>query len=164
MTATRDRHQVAAAVALLAFALVYFLSALPLSMGTPGRPGPGLVPAVIGSLLVLCTAAHLVRTLRRSRPRPAAPTAVPARRNRLAIAGILASTIVYPLILEPLKFLLATAAVAFVMLVLLSPGRPVFSLFLALGMAVTFFVVFSRLLGVALPSGAVEHLVFQIVR
>jgi putative tricarboxylic transport membrane protein len=164
VTATRDRHQVAAAVALFAFGLVYFLSALPLSMGTPGRPGPGLVPAVIGGLLVLCTSAHLVRTLRRSGTGHAVPTAVPARRNRLAIAGILASTIVYPLILEPLKFLLATAAVAFVMLVLLSPGRPVFSLFLALGMAVVFFVVFSRLLGVALPSGALEHLVFQIGR
>lgn len=162
MTAKRERQQLVAAAALFGFALFYGLSCLSLSIGTPGNPGPGLVPAVIGGLLLLCTSAHLVRTLRQSRPRDAADTAMPARRNRRAIAGILASTIVYPLILDPLKFLLATAVVAFAMLVLLSPGRPVLSLVLAAGMAVAFFVVFSRLLGVALPSGALEQLLLQV--
>jgi putative tricarboxylic transport membrane protein len=153
-----------ASIALFAFALFYFLSALPLRMGTPGTPGPGLVPAFIGGLLLVCTTAHLAGTLRRPPPRPAPDPALPARGNRGAIAGIVASTVVYPLILEPLKFLVATAAVAFVMLVVLRPGRLVFSLVLAVGMAVVAFVVFSRLLGVALPSGPLEHLLFQLGR
>jgi putative tricarboxylic transport membrane protein len=164
VTAKRERDRILAAIVLFGFALFYFLSSLSLSMGTPGNPGPGVVPAAIGGLLLLCTTVHLVGTLRPSRPRQAAESALPARRNQRAVAGIVASTIVYPVILEPLKFLVATTAVAFVILALLSSGRLVFSLVLALGMAVVCFVVFSRLLGVALPSGPLEHLLFRIGR
>ncbi|HET9481571.1 MAG TPA: hypothetical protein VFP98_07445 [Candidatus Polarisedimenticolia bacterium] len=48
MTAKRERHQLLAAAALFGFALLYVLSCRSLSIGTPGSPGPGLVPAVIG--------------------------------------------------------------------------------------------------------------------
>lgn len=153
-----------ASLALFAFALGYFLTALPLRMGRAATPGPGLVPLVIGGLLLLCTAAHLVATLARSRARPSAGAAGPRGKDRRAIAGVLASTIVYPLVLEPLKFLVATAGVALVLLVLLRSGRPLVALFQAVGMAVVAFVVFARLLGVALPSGPLEHLLFQAGR
>lgn len=164
MTARPGRAQVAAAVALAGFAAFYFLSALSLSQGTPARPGPGLVPLVIGSLLLLCTAGHLVATLARLRLGPGGAAAGWAGRNRRAVAGILASTVVYPLILEPLKFVVATAGVAFVMLALLSPGRLVVSLVLALGMTLAAFAVFARLLGVALPSGPLENALLQLGR
>jgi hypothetical protein len=50
------------------------------------------------------------------------------------------------------------------MLVLLKPSRTLFSFFLALGMAVGSFLIFSFLLGVALPSGFLEDLLFRIGR
>ncbi len=162
MTGARARGQLVAALALLAFAVVYLVSGLPLSAGTPGRPGPGLVPRAIAVLLLLCTVAHLLETL--ARPRPAGPAAGSGPRRHRALAGIAAGTLAYPFILEPLKFLAATATVAFVMLVLLRPGRVGRSLLLAAGLALAFFVVFSRLLGVALPSGPLEHLLFRIGR
>ncbi len=164
MTGTPARGQLVAALALLAFAVVYLVSGLPLAVGTPGRPGPGLVPRGIAVLLLLGTVAHLLETLARPRPRPAGPATGTGRRHHRALAGIVAGTLAYPFILEPLKFVAATAAVAFVMLVLLRPGRPVRSLLLATGLAVAFFVVFSRLLGVALPSGPLEHLLFRVGR
>ena len=48
------------------------------------------------------------------------------------------------------------------MLALLKPSRSLFSFFLALGMAVGSFLVFSRFLGVALPSGFLEDFLFRI--
>lgn len=230
MTPTRGRARIVAALALFGFALFYLVSALPLGLGTRATPGPGLVPVAIGSVLLLCTIAHLVAILTRSRSGPAgvrgsrspgttgpatramaqtgpaaasgaspgaaaqggpaaasgaspgvqagpAPArgdatdaAAPGGRDRYAVAGILACTIVYPLILDSLKFLVATAGTAAVMLVLLSPRHPsrghglrrmLASLVLAAGMAVSAFVLFARLLGVALPSGPLEYLLFR---
>jgi putative tricarboxylic transport membrane protein len=163
VSAKRDRQRTLAAAALLGFAVVYFQSALRLDRGTSSNPGPGLVPAAIGGLLLACTAIHLIGVLRsRSGEVEGAASIPPAAGNRRAVVGILAATVVFPLILEPLKFVVATTVVAFVMLVLLNPRRPAFSLGLAVGMAVASFVIFSRLLGVALPGGPVEHLLLRI--
>jgi hypothetical protein len=141
VSAKRDRQRTLAAAALLGFAVVYFQSALRLDRGTSSNPGPGLVPAAIGGLLLACTAIHLIGVLRsRSGEVEGAASIPPAAGNRRAVVGIL----------------------AFVMLVLLNPRRPAFSLGLAVGMAVASFVIFSRLLGVALPGGPVEHLLLRI--
>ena len=167
MEAKSRRNQKITSSVFFGFALFYLLSSFRLSMGTLNNPGPGLIPVGIGGLLLLCTTVHLMGVFaKKSLARePEADETRPARgRNYPAILGILASTIVYPVILEPLKFLVSTTTVAFVMLVLLKPQRPFSSFFLALGMAVASFVIFSRLLGVALPSGFLENLLFQIGR
>ena len=150
-------------IALFGFSLFYFFSCFRLKMGTLHNPGPGLIPGVIGGFLVICTTIYLIRVFGKKSFRGERGETVPeAGRNYRAIIGILACTIVYPLILETLKFLLSTFTVAFVMLVLLKPKRPFFSLLLALGMAVASFLIFSRLLGVPLPSGFLEILLFRI--
>lgn len=162
-----QRNQKITSLALFGFSLFYLLSSFRLETGTLRNPGPGLMPVAIGALLFLCTAVHLIGVFGKKSPRGEAETgetAAAGGRNYPAILGILASTIVYPLILETLKFLVSTFALAFVMLVLLKPRRHFSSFLLALGMAVGAFLIFSRLLGVALPSGFLENLLFRIGR
>jgi len=153
------------AVIIFGFSLFYFLSSWHLKLGTAKNPGPGFIPVVIGSLLLLCTAFYLRRVFgTKFSERKTGDIAAEGGKNYRAIYGILACTTAYPFILEILKFLVSTLTVASVMLVLLKPQRPVFSFFLALGMAVASFLIFSRLLGVALPSGFLEELLFRIGR
>lgn len=151
-------------IALCGFSLFYFLSSFRLKLGTSQNPGPGLIPLIIGSLLLVCTASYLIRVFRKqSLEREIGDTAGGAGKNYRPIIGILACLTVYPFILETLKFLVSTFTVAFVMLVLLKPNnRSFLSFLLALGMAVSSFLIFARLLGLALPSGFLETLLFRI--
>lgn len=159
------RNSKPTALLLFGFSLLYFLSSLRLKLGTFKNPGPGLIPVGIGLLLLLCTGIYLARVLRGN---PAGEEGQAPRRqgqkNYLAIFGILSCTLAYPFLLEYGKFIVSTFAVAYVMLVLLKPSRTLFSFFLALGMAVGSFLIFSFLLGVALPSGFLEDLLFRIGR
>jgi len=158
-----SKNQKITAFILLGFSLLYFFSSLRLKLGTLKNPGPGLIPVGIGCLLLLCTGIYLTRVLR-EKP-PGAEREAPSQqgpKNYLAIFGILGCTLAYPFLLEYAKFILSTFAVAYVMLVLLKPPGSLFSFFLALGMAVGSFLIFSLLLGVALPGGFLEDFLFRI--
>jgi putative tricarboxylic transport membrane protein len=151
------------ALVLFGFSWFYLFSSLRLKWGAAHNPGPGFIPVAIGSLLLLCSTFYLIRVFGAKFPRgEGGDETAPKGKNYRAIIGILACTTIYPLILESLKFIISTAAVASVMLVLLKPRRPVFSFFLGLVMAVASFLIFSRLLEVALPIGPVEELFFRI--
>jgi len=157
------RNEKITAFVLFGFALFYFLSSWRMKMGSPRNPGPGLIPLITGSLLLLCTAAYLIRVLRpKSGGRKEEKAPPRGEKNYGAIFGILGCTLAYPFLLEYGKFIASTFAVVYVMLVLLKPSRSLLSFFLALGMAVGSFVIFSFLLGVALPSGFLEDLLFRI--
>jgi hypothetical protein len=56
----------------------------------------------------------------------------------------------------------ATLITVFLMLVLLRFKTLTFSFLTAIGITLISFVVFARLLGVALPSGLLEELIFRI--
>jgi len=142
--------------------LVYLLGCWRLKMGTIKYPGPGFFPLVLGSLLLICTTIYLIRVFRTkvAEGKREEETA-PEGKNYRAIFGLLACTAVYPFILEPLKFIASTLSVAFVMFVLLKPRRRLFSFFLAVAISVGSFLIFSPLLGVALPSGFLENLLFR---
>jgi len=152
------------AISLFSVSLLYFLSSFRLKMGTLQNPGPGFIPTVIGGLLVVCTAFYLFRvfgeileTVKRN-DEPSRET-----KNYRAIVGILACIAVYPFLLEPLKFILATFTAGFIMLLLLKKSKKIFfSLLLALSMAVGAFLIFSLFFGVSLPRGPLENLLFQI--
>jgi len=163
MESKSRRNEKITAFVLFGFSLFYFLSSWRMKIGTTRNPGPGFIPVITGSLLLFCTAAYLIRVLR---PKPGAgkeEKAVPrGEKNYLAIFGILGCTLAYPFLLEYGKFIVSTFAVAYVMLVLLKPSRSLLAFFLALGMAVGSFLIFSLLLGVALPSGFLEELLFRI--
>lgn len=149
------------AVVLVGFSVLYLVSSFRLAIGNPRNPGPGFFPIVIGGILTVCTVVYLTRVIRRGMPREEATTSA-ARKNYRAIAVIVASGIVYPLILGTLKFLVSTFAVTFCMLYILKPQRLFSSIFLALAMVIASFIVFSRLLGVGLPMGPLEVFLFHI--
>jgi putative tricarboxylic transport membrane protein len=156
-------NQKIASLALFGFSCFYFISSFRYKIGTLRNPGPGLIPMAIGILLVILTAVYLIRIFGRPIPREASgPEAPKAGRNFRAIYGILACTLVYPLILETLKFLVSTFAVAFAMLYILRPQRPIWAAILALVLAVGSFVVFARLLNVVFPGGVLETFLFRI--
>jgi putative tricarboxylic transport membrane protein len=157
------RNQKITAFILLGFACFYFFSSLRLKLGTFKNPGPGLIPVGVGGLLLLCTGIYLARLLRMKPPGEKKQEQSPrGEKNYLAIFGILGCTLAYPFLLEYGKFIVSSFAVAYGMLVLLKPSKKLFSFFLALGMAVGSFLIFSRLLGVALPSGFLEELLFRV--
>lgn len=147
---------------LLVFSLLYFLKGLSLQMGVPGNPGPGFIPVIIGSLLVASTSFSLVRVFRKKDLREGERTSAEEKKNYAAILGITGCAALFPLILETFKFLTTTFAVSFLMFSLLQPKKWGFSLFLAAGMSVSSFLIFSRLLGVALPMGFLEIFLFRI--
>jgi len=149
------------AVVLVGFSVLYLVSSFRLEIGNPRNPGPGFFPIAIGGILTVCTVIHLARALRKGRPREKAAPSV-GRKNYRAIAVIVASGIVYPLILGTLKFLVSTFAVTFCMLYILKPERLFSWIFLALVMVIASFIVFSRLLGVGLPMGPLEVFLFHI--
>ncbi|HXZ37695.1 MAG TPA: tripartite tricarboxylate transporter TctB family protein [Thermodesulfobacteriota bacterium] len=158
-----SRNQKITGFILFGFSLFYFFSSLRLKLGTFKNPGPGLIPVAIGGFLLLCTGIYLIRVLR-LKP-PGEGNLAPSRRgpkNYPAIFGILGCTLAYPFLLEYGKFILSTFAIAYLMLAFLKPSRTLFPFFLALGMAVGSFLVFSRFLGVALPSGFLEDFLFRI--
>jgi putative tricarboxylic transport membrane protein len=151
------------ALALFGFSWFYLFSSLRLKLGAAHNPGPGFIPVGIGTLLLLCSTFYLVRVFGGKLPGGEGDNETQGKeKNYRAIIGILACTTIYPLILESMKFIISTAAVASAMLVLLKPRRPVFSFFLGLVMAVVSFLIFSRLLEVALPMGPVEELFFRM--
>jgi len=141
----------------------YLIYSLKLKFGTHKNLGPGFFPLVIGVLLVICIGAHLVRLFREKPEGEGAPAAsVWKGRNYLAVIGILACTTAYPFVLEYLKFIVSTFLTGFAMLMVLKPKSIIFSFILSLSVAFGFFLLFSRLFGVALPSGPIEEFLFRI--
>jgi hypothetical protein len=163
MIGNTPRNHKIIALFLFGFSLFYFLGSSRLKMGTLKIPGPGLIPAVIGGLLVFCSGFYLYRVVfQNRREKVGKEGSAEGDRNYRAIAGVLACTLIYPFILEPLKFILATFSAGFLMLFLLRPRRPFSSGLLALSLAVGAFLIFSRLFGVAFPSGFLENFIFRI--
>ena len=163
MIGNTPRNHKIIAIFLFGFSLFYFLGSFGLKMGTLKIPGPGLIPAAIGGLLVVCSGFYLYQIFSQNRRESMGKERLSGGdRNYRAIAGVLACTLIYPFILEPLKFIFATFSAGFIMLFLLRPRKPFSSGVLALSLAVGAFLVFSRLFGVALPSGFLENFIFRI--
>jgi putative tricarboxylic transport membrane protein len=159
---SRVNEKITAAV-LLIFSLLYFFKALSLQVGVPKNPGPGFIPFIIGILLVSCSSFYLVRVFRKADLEGnGRKTSAGEKRNYAAILGITACAILFPLVLETLKFLMTTFVVSFFMFLVLRPKKRAFAFFLAAGMSISSFLIFSRLLGVGLPMGFLETFFFHL--
>ena len=159
---SRVNEKITAAI-LLVFSLLYFFKGLNLQVGVPKNPGPGFIPVIIGILLVSCTGFYMVRVFRKGDLEGKGEKAfTEEKKNYVAILGITACAILFPLILETLKFLMTTFFVSFFMLILLKPKKRRFAFLLAAGMSLSSFLIFSRLLGVALPMGFLEIFFFRL--
>jgi hypothetical protein len=157
---SRINEKITAAI-LLIFSLLYFFKGLNLQVGIPKNPGPGFIPVIIGILWVSCAGFYLVRVFRKA-DLEGEKASTGEKKNYAAILGITGCAILFPLILETLKFLMTTFVVSFFMLILLQPKKRAFAFLLAAGMSLSSFLIFSRLLGVALPMGFLETLFFRM--
>jgi putative tricarboxylic transport membrane protein len=104
--------------------------------------GPKVFPTVVGAVLALSGAILVIR-----------PGAVAIEIGAWRRSGtILAACLVYPLLLQPLGFILATTCLCFVA-ALAFHARPMPAAISAVGTAVVFFVLLDRILDLPLPRG-----------
>ncbi|MGE5575928.1 MAG: tripartite tricarboxylate transporter TctB family protein [Syntrophothermus sp.] len=147
----------AIAIGILIFALIYLASSIALSVGTLAEPGPGFMPAAVGTLLLLVASFHAYRSFR-------GPAGQGGENGwfKAAPLGIALATLAYPFLLRPLRFLLSTFIVLFVLFRLMRYKTTLISLIIAAAATVASFLIFSRLLGVVFPAGFLEDLLMRL--
>jgi putative tricarboxylic transport membrane protein len=139
-----------AALALLLFGLGGVFGASRLTIGGPGRPGPGFFPFWLA--LALCVAA--VALLLRRSPAPPQPPAVLAERLRYGkVVLALAAGAAYAAALGPLGFLLTTFLFLLFLLRAVDPRRWSSALVISAATSVASHLLFKVWLDVQLPAG-----------
>ncbi len=143
------RADLGAGVLLLALAGFYLQQSLAIHRGfASDRLGPAFFPQLLGSALAILAVVLVLRALLgRSDPTPPPPT-----RGRLlwTVVGLLA---VYAVLMPEVGFLLATPPLLGAVSVVLGLRRPLSVVASAVGITVTLYLVFGRLLGVLFPRG-----------
>jgi len=153
------------ALVLLVISVLYFGGCWKLKLGSWSNPGPGFIPLIIGfSLLVSsCIKFYQVFFPKRTEGTSSGEDKDEGK-NYWVVYGILLSIILYPILLGYLKFLITTVLLLFFLSVLLKYKNPLSSLMFAVIIAGASFFIFARFLGVALPSGALEEILYAIGR
>jgi putative tricarboxylic transport membrane protein len=143
----RDR---VAAAALLLFGIGGAVAASRLTIGEPGRPGPGFFPFWLA--LALCPVA-LALLIRRppGTPRPGGVAEERRRPGKAALA--LAASLAYAGALEPVGFLLTTFLFLFFLLRTIESRPWISSVAIAAVTSAASHVVFKVWLAVQLPAG-----------
>ena len=131
------------------FALVAVNEARKLRFGSLSSPGPGFVPLCLAVALALVGLVLLWRALRE----PASPAPPPEPGARWKSVVSLAALVAYTFALEPLGFVLATAALLFFFFRVLDGQRWWVALASAIAVSVLSYLVFARALHVRLPEG-----------
>ena len=143
------RRELAAAAVLLVFGLFAVTQARGLRFGTVAAPGPGFFPLCLAIALSLAGIGLLVHAWRAA----PAPAPVPTGVRRSAVAGTLASLLVYALVLEWLGFLLATFALLVFFFRALQRQSWLVVVIGSLATSLLSYLVFKTWLGVNLPGG-----------
>jgi putative tricarboxylic transport membrane protein len=161
--AETKKSELIAAGALLVFSIVFTLSSLGLKIGKISNPGPGLMPLLLGLALTACALVYLIHQLRTGHDRTESlssesPGGWSAHRVPLCIV---AAVVCYPFLLARLGFLCATTLVVFGIMLLLRFKTPGWSLAVSIVMTLLCYLLFARALGVVLPAGALEELLFN---
>jgi putative tricarboxylic transport membrane protein len=144
------RRDLGAAAVLLGFGLFALTQARGLRFGSVVAPGPGFFPLCLAAALCLTSIALLIHALRAA-PAGALPT--PGGIRRFAVAGTLASLLVYALVLERLGFLLATLGLLVFFFKALQRQSWLVAAGGSLATSLLTYLVFRVWLGVNLPGG-----------
>jgi len=145
---------------LVAFSIIYLLGCLNTSVGRIGNPGAGLIPRLIALCLIIFTGLNAIRTFRR-RPGPSPPReTLPI--NHSAVIGIAIVVLLFPFLLHILKAIAATFISSFAMLRLMRYNTTVKCLIVSLAISASVYIIFVLILGVTVPSGPIEQLIWRI--
>jgi putative tricarboxylic transport membrane protein len=145
------------AIAILVFALVYLAGSLALKVGTLAEPGAGQFPAFVAACLLACAGLHAYRTVRAAPPDGGPSWLHPA------LLGITGALVAYAPLLRWLGFVPATFAVLAILFRLLGVRTVARSAAGAAFTTILSFVVFSVLLGVVLPTRALEQSILRLL-
>ncbi len=134
---------------LVVFALLAVNEARKLRVGTLTNPGPGFVPLCLAVALALVALLLLWRALRES----ATPALSAEPGERWKPVATLVALAAYTFALEPLGFVLATAALLFFFFRVLDGQRWWIALASAVVVSALSYLLFARALHVRLPEG-----------
>jgi putative tricarboxylic transport membrane protein len=138
-------------VAWFILGIAVMVNSLGLKLGTLRSPGSGLMPFVIGALLAIVAVARFADAVRTPhRGAAGGGMRLVDLRNPALIAGAMFA---FPLILEPLGFMVTTFLFLLVLLKGLEPRSWPRALASSAVVAVLAYAVFVRLLDVELPAG-----------
>mgnify|MGYP001587475846 CR=1 FL=1 len=146
------------ALGLFVFSVIYLVGGWDLKLGALRKPGPGLLPLLVGTGLLVCTAIYRLQAFRK----PATLVFSLKSFDLKTAAWLIAAVLAYPVLLNYLDFILATFAVVYLALLVLKFNRPVRGLVVSLMIVVACFLVFAVLLGVTLPSGPIEEFLYRL--
>jgi hypothetical protein len=129
---------------------LYLIEAARYSMGSPGEPGPGVFPMVVGGILLIGFVGTGVEALRRpGGAKVEWPTGAAGRR----VAAIAVSCAGYGLGLPYLGQMIAGSLLALAVLHVMGLRAWPAKIALALGIGVGSHVLFGEVLGVPFPAG-----------
>ena len=153
------------ALILFLISLLYLGGCWKLKLGSWSNPGAGFIPLIVGISLFFSTGIKLYQVYFSKNNKGSLPIEdKDEKKNYWAVYGLLLSIVLYPVLLGYLKFLTTTILVLFLLFILLKYKNPIFSLFLAGILASSSFLIFARILRVALPSGTLEEIFYAIGR
>ncbi len=146
-----SRLETLIAAALLALALGLLVLALDMPMGSPGNPGPGVLPTAVLVLLGACTAALLIVRWRDRHRAPQDEPSAPLGNRKIwfTLIALALTSVAF----EPVGYKLSIFLLLIVLLKLYSDlGLARIIVAAALATAAAWFF-FERLLAVQLPAG-----------
>jgi putative tricarboxylic transport membrane protein len=144
---------------LVALGLYVTIEAHSLGLWTDLGPGPGLLPLLLGIALLGLTAAWVVQTIvARRRGADEADPHAGERLDGTYVVGIIGGLILLAALMDLLGFQISMALFLFVELMWLGRQRWWLSAAVALVASIGTFVVFDRVLGVALPLSSLPVL------
>ncbi|MBE3572506.1 MAG: tripartite tricarboxylate transporter TctB family protein [Moorella humiferrea] len=150
-------QEITIAVGILIFALLYLGGSISLKVGTLSQPGPGFMPAAVATLLLITALAHTFQCFRDHNKKEEGKNSW-FEPSSLVIGAV---TIIYPFLLRPLNFLLATFITLFALLRILKYKSTLVSFLIAFFTTIFAFIIFSKFLGVILPAGPLEDLILM---
>lgn len=145
------------ALVILVFSLIFIAGSVALKVGTMAQPGAGFMPAVVGAGLLVAAAYNVVQRFRQR-------AAKGGDRGGILVVpiGIAAATLVFPIMLRSLDYLLSTFLVMTTLLLVLRFKSPLVAVITAFTVSLASFLFFGKLLGVVLPSGVLEDAILAL--
>lgn len=138
---------------LLLFGLLAAFEARQLTVGEPGKPGPGFFPFFLAVALSLVTLALVVRSVLNPEKREAVRQESPVPLQWGKVAWTLVGLFAYAFLLEPLGFPLATVLLMFFLFRAVDPLSWAGAVGGSLATSLLTYALFKFGLGVRLPPG-----------
>ncbi len=138
-----------ASILTLALGLLLIHQGANLPSGKEGAPGPGFFPVWIGIALAALSVVLLIRPASGQKTRDLLPREDGCRR----VVWVLASLVLYTLLLKPLGFIIATFLLFLSLLQFYQRGRWWVAVSLSLGAVLGSYWLFARLFEMPLPEG-----------